>query len=538
MGDMHDSYLSDLLSYSVERLNREPELLDAEGERAARRKQEVALQEYRAFVGASQCYDTVRSEVADIERGLEAMRGALPELRAGCQAFAARAEEISRARARNRQTLAHQAQLLDILEVPSLQDTCVRHGNYDEALDLESFVSRMVAAHADDVPVVRALGADARKSSDVMLAQLLGKLRGAIQLPECLRVVGYLRRMRAFDETGLRRAFLACRERFVADRVEEIDDTDPHDHLRRLADAHRVHCFDVVMQYRSIFADERSQADAGDDPKPTPSSSPYSLSSSSASADGGLLYSWSAHRVDAYLRAVESTLPRVREGGALASALEHAKYTGASLARVGLDFRPLLEPAFADAARNIFERAMDNAVVDFERVAEQHRWAAMPSAAAAAAAAAAAGSGSGSAAKPGDPPNDPPNDPSNAPPYVLLEHVPVAAFVNGALAAFNELRHCASSASATASARTTRDAIERAANALARLDRRGAVAEGDGRRAAFEGACEALMDVAAPYLAACLGAIFKGGEKLVDARAAAEPLRRQLIASKRAHQTK
>ena len=322
----------------------------------------------------------------------------------------------------------------------------MRHGNYDEALDLESFVSRMVAAHADDVPVVRALGADARKSSDVMLAQLLGKLRGAIQLPECLRVVGYLRRMRAFDETGLRRAFLACRERFVADRVEEIDDTDPHDHLRRLADAHRVHCFDVVMQYRSIFADERSQADAGDDPKPTPSSSPYSLSSSSASADGGLLYSWSAHRVDAYLRAVDRRFLAFAKG-ALASALEHAKYTGASLARVGLDFRPLLEPAFADAARNIFERAMDDAVVDFERVAEQHRWAAMPPGGGGGG----GGSGSGSAAKPGDPPNDPPNDPSNAPPYVLLEHVPVAAFVNGALAAFNELRHCASSASATAS---------------------------------------------------------------------------------------
>jgi hypothetical protein len=543
MGDMDDSYLSDLLSYSVERLNREPELLDADGERAARRKQEVALQQYRAFVGASECYDTVRSEVADIERGLEAMRGALPELRAGCQAFAARAEEISRARARNRQTLAHQAQLLDILEVPSLQDTCVRHGNYDEALDLESFVSKMVAAHADDVPVVRALGADARASSDVMLAQLLGKLRGAIQLPECLRVVGYLRRMRAFDETGLRRAFLACRERFIADRVEELDDTDPHDYLRRLADAHRVHCFDVVMQYRSIFADERSQADAADTHNPDAatgtnapsfSSSSFSSTSSSTSADGGLLYSWSAHRVSTYLRAIESTLPRVREGGALASALEHARYTGASLARVGLDFRPLLEPMFADAARNIFDRAMDAAVSDFERVAEQHRWAAMPSAAAAAAAAAARPGAAGDAA---ESPEDPSNASANAPPYALLEHVPVAAFVNGALSAFNELRHCAASASAAAAARKTRDAIERAANALARLDRRGAVSEGDGRRAAFEGACEALMDVAAPYLAACLGRIFKGGEKLVDARAAAEPLRRQLIASKRANQT-
>ena len=99
MGDMDDSYLSDLLSYSVERLNREPELLDAEGERAARRKQEVALQEYRAFVGASQCYDTVRSEVADIERGLEAMRGALQSFALDARR-SPRAPRRSRARAR------------------------------------------------------------------------------------------------------------------------------------------------------------------------------------------------------------------------------------------------------------------------------------------------------------------------------------------------------------------------------------------------------------------------------------------------------
>jgi hypothetical protein len=30
-----------------------------------------------------------------------------------------------------------------------------------------------------------------------------------------------------------------------------------------------------------------------------------------------------------------------------------------------------------------------------------------------------------------------------APPYALLEHTPLAVFLNGLLGAFNELRHCA-----------------------------------------------------------------------------------------------
>ena len=48
--------------------------------------------------------------------------------------------------------------------------------------------------------VVRQLVTQVEEASAAMLGTLLGRLRGSIQLPDCLRVVGYLRRLPAFPE--------------------------------------------------------------------------------------------------------------------------------------------------------------------------------------------------------------------------------------------------------------------------------------------------------------------------------------------------
>lgn len=47
-----------------------------------------------------------------------------------------------------------------------------------------------------------------------------------------------------------------------------------------------------------------------------------------------------------YLETLAGVLPRIGEGGSLASVLEHCMYCGMSLGRVGLDFRGLLVPLF------------------------------------------------------------------------------------------------------------------------------------------------------------------------------------------------
>ena len=175
--DADETYLSDLLSYSLERLNKEPEALANEETRLRDGVRDAAVRHYRAFVDAGGCYQSVRDEVRQIQRGLEAMRASLPELRAGCQRFAGRAEEISRARALNRRTLAAQGTLLDLLETPTLQETCLRHGNYDEALDLEALLGHL--------PTLRI------ERSRWVARQLLAQLRlGLVELHLGGRTVG------------------------------------------------------------------------------------------------------------------------------------------------------------------------------------------------------------------------------------------------------------------------------------------------------------------------------------------------------------
>lgn len=55
----------------------------------------------------------------------------------------------------------------------------------------------------------------------------------------------------------LRLQFLQCREQYMAEVIEDLEEQSAYDHLKRLTDIHRLHLFDVVMQYRAIFSDDQ-----------------------------------------------------------------------------------------------------------------------------------------------------------------------------------------------------------------------------------------------------------------------------------------
>lgn len=250
---------------------------------------------------------------------------------------------------------------------------------------------------------------EVRQSAQLMLNQLIQQLRTNIQLPACLRVIGYLRRMDVFTEAELRIKFLQARDAWLRSIQASIPDDDPYFHITKTIEACRVHLFDIVTQYRAIFSDEE----------------PLLPPEGQALNEGAIFHSWVLQKVSEFLRTLERDLRR-GVGGRLDSLLGQCMYFGLSFSRVGADFRGQLAPLFQRVAAAAFGKAVEEAVEKFQEEMNSYTLISAP---------AALGGSAGvpvPAAQPG----------TLQPPMVLLDFPPLACFLNGLLVAFNDLRLC------------------------------------------------------------------------------------------------
>lgn len=467
-------YVSELLSFTLDRLHKEPELLRVDAERIRRQMQEVAVSNYRSFISAADALLSIREEVSSIDKHLESLISEVPKLTSGCTEFIESAEQILEKRKMNQTLLANHSTLLDLLEIPQLMDTCVRNGNYDEALDLEAFVSKLTTMHPK-IPVIQALAAEVKQTTQSLLAQLLQRLRSNIQLPECLRIIGYLRRIGVFSEYEMRLQFLRCREAWLTGILDDLDQRNPYEYLKGMVNCHRMHLFDVVNQYRAIFADDTS--------------------GSEENYDGGLLFSWAMHQITSHLRTLKHMLPKISEGGSLSNILDQCMYCAMGLGWVGLDFRSLLPSLFEEAVLNLFMKNITTAVENFQLVLDSHRWVPLP----------AVGFSGATAGE------DSLEDVT--PPSYLMEHPPLAVFINGVSAAMNELRPCAPLGLKHILAQELAKGLKAVHDSLLRYNETRMLRENES--ALFFSLCRAFIEVAFPHCATCFGRCYPGGAALI-----------------------
>lgn len=484
-------YVSELLSFTLDRLHKEPELLRVDAERIQRQMQEVAVGNYRAFITAADALLAIREEVSSIDKHLESLITDIPNLTSGCTEFIESAEQILEERKMNQTLLANHSTLLDLLEIPQLMDTCVRNGNYDEALDLEAFVCKLSTMHPK-LPVIQALAAEVRQTTQSLLSQLLQKLRSNIQLPECLRIIGYLRRIGVFSEYEMRLQFLKCREAWLTGILEDLDQRNAYEYLKGMIACHRTHLFDVVNQYRAIFADDTS--------------------GSEENYDGGLLFSWAMHQITAHLKTLKIMLPKITEGGSLSNILDQCMYCAMGLCWVGLDFRGLLPSLFEEAVLNLFSKNMSTAVENFQLVLDSHRWVPLP----------AVGFPTSSVSEE--------NQEDVTPPSYLMEHPPLAVFVNGVSAAMNELRPCAPLSLKFVLAQELIKGLKAVSDSLLRYNATRMLRENES--ALFLSLCRSFIEVAYPHCAMCFGRCYPGVAALImDAKNIYDGISRLLATS-------
>ncbi|KAM7058130.1 conserved oligomeric Golgi complex subunit 8 isoform 1-T1 [Molossus nigricans] len=470
-------YLRELSGSGLERLRREPERLAEERAQLLQQTRDLAFANYKTFIRGAECTERIHRLFGDVEASLGRLLDRLPSFQQSCRNFVKEAEEISSNRRMNTLTLNRHTEVLEILEIPQLMDTCVRNSYYEEALELAAYVRRLERKYSS-IPVIQGIVNEVRQSMQLMLSQLIQQLRTNIQLPACLRVIGFLRRMDIFTEAELRVKFLQARDAWLRSILTAIPNDDPYFHITKTIEACRVHLFDIITQYRAIFSDE--------DPLLSPAMSEHTVNESA------IFHGWVLQKVSQFLQVLETDLHR-GIGGRLDSLLGQCMYFGLSFSRVGADFRGQLAPVFQQVAISTFQKAIQEAVEKFQDEMNSYTLILAP---------AILGSSNLPAAVPVTQPG------TLQPPMVLLDFPPLACFLNNILVAFNDLRLCCPIALAQDVTRALEDTLAKVTKVILAFHRAEDAAFTNGERELFIQFCTVFLEDLVPYLNRCLQVLF------------------------------
>lgn len=464
------TYLAELGSLGADRLTIEPERVTEELNTVQSSTQELAFSNYKTFIQTSDCSKQIYNELATTEQHLQNLTTQMPGFLEKCEQFKTVAADISTHRRLTSLTLSKHTSLLEILELPQLMDTVVRNQHYDEALELHAYVTKLWKKHPE-VKILEDISRNVTNSIKLMLQQLLALLRAPIQLPQCLKVISYLRRMDIFEESELRLKFLQVRETWLQSVTNAVPRDDPYIHITRTMEVMRVHLFDIVTQYRAIFSDDSIMLDTPTQP-----------------CDNRLLFSsWLSRKIQEFLNILESDLEH--DIGSIESLLGQAMYFGLSFSRVGYDFRPQLVPIFETAILKQLDRTLNfdanvKLLTDSFQALNLVKIGGMPLS------------------------YHQHKEDLSQPPLVLIDFPPLAHACNIILAGLNHIRLCAPLSIAGQVTARVAAFLHACVQLILKFRQSGHASWRDTEVLGFRALCGTLRSLLLPYVQACLSAVF------------------------------
>ena len=343
-------YLSYMSSCGVDHLTRQLECFPDEKEIILRDSKKLAIENYKTFIKSSNCVAQLNDKFSEIEEKLKLLNTKVPEFSSKLHSFNEDIGVILKQKRENNQTLAKHNQLLEVLEITQLMDTCVRNHYYDEGLELCSYVRRL-EKRLDHISVIKSIGVDVEKLKRVMLQQLFQQLKGNVQLPVCLKLIGYLRRMDVYAEDELRTKFLQARGAWLRNILKSVPSNDPYLHITKIIELNRIHLFDIVTQYRALFANEEQMF----------------MVNVSSNQLRNIFNSWIIYKVKDFLEILRNDL-YAGASTRIESVLNQAMYFGLSFSRIGADFRMLMLPIFAEVVLTNVKQSLSSTISSFKSI--------------------------------------------------------------------------------------------------------------------------------------------------------------------------
>ncbi|CAJ1364865.1 unnamed protein product, partial [Effrenium voratum] len=474
--DVARTYFPHLTSSTYEALAREPDNLRVEKDRCEREMEQLAVQNYSAFIGSAEVMQGVKQELSSIQTHLKEMAEILEPTQDTISELQEKAAGLSTRRGALRNVLAQHGQVVELLELPQLLDACVRNQMYEESLELLAFCHSLLQAHdarGEEIGVLTSIKDQVAVQRANLREALASQLKTDIHLPACVRIVGFLRRCMRHSEEELRKLFIEHRSKFLESHKQQVELL-RHSRgsvgtaLRNAADLLRTHVYDIGTQYKALFPQ-----------------------------DDGPLGAWLNSQVMWFVSLLrQHVLPSgpSAKGSALAAKIDAAQLTtvlrqcvhaSSTLKRLGGHFFPAVSGIFEARMESYCREMLDAALLTFHAELGRYDW--VPSTALS----------SGESAGWLHPQA-----------LELTRHRPLAVLTNDIVQVFNELRQCTLYGLRVSVVTHCYECGMASVNLLRSVLASQSIRPGSPKAAEFHKLCRNFADILMPLVASHLEALF------------------------------
>jgi len=442
------AYFPHLTSSTYERLIREPDTLQLEKDRCEREMEQLAVQNYSAFISNAEVTKAVRQEFVGIQKHLDDMVQMMQPVQSSIEEFQAAAAGLGIRRSALRNVQQQHGLLVDLLELPQLLDACIRNQMYDESLELLSYCGTMFQGHearGEDIPAMANLQEQVAVQRTNLHNSLVAQLKTDIHLPACVRIIGFLRRLQQHSEDELRRLFVEHRGSFLEGHKQQVEALRASrgsvvTALNKAAELLRDKVFEIGMQYQALFGQE-------DGPLCVWLSEQimwlvgllqaHVLPPQGAQAQRAQLPDPSARRAGAGPAGLRGASNTARiDAAALLMVLRQCLHASSTLKRLGGHFFPAVAGIFEARMEHHVCEMLDVGILTFQAELGRYDWVASTALAGGGAGAAPSMAGGESA------PSQAGQSWLHPQALELTRHRPLAVFTNDLVQVFNEIRQC------------------------------------------------------------------------------------------------
>ncbi|XP_050350817.1 conserved oligomeric Golgi complex subunit 8 [Nymphalis io] len=484
-------YIKKLGSQNWDQVRSEPDRLSEEMKHLTEQTQDLAFTNYKTFVETADISRTIMKDLVKSKESLANLLDSTPEFVQQCENFSQIAGNIIQEKRRYSSIRNQSDKLLELLELPSLMREALNAEDYESALDIFAFI-RNLSKRYSEIPIVQSTTSEIMTLWFETLYHLFNQLHYDLPLPQCLQILGYLRRANTvFKSTddeqnrtgagkasnvnsdGLHLHFLKARNAWFDKALEDARNTEmPEKVLRKLVELHRVHLFNVITQHKSIFLSDTQESKVNDD----------ELSGTSA------LSCWLKQKVESLSQILNQDLWREDESN-FESLLNQCMYLCLSFGRVGADLRCVLTPLFRNNILMQLNTGIDKVDIQFEYQMKSYKVPSIKNV-----------------------PRPPNENMASGPPENLLDYYPLAEYCNGMLTVLNSLRLTAPLNIVKDVYRGFKKSFDKAAQILVAFYHREQQAFTEIEKQNFISLCVCFTEDLVPYIAKCLSQSFPSSQ--------------------------